>query len=289
LQVDDPHETFLQNLRFALAHQIEPKQSATAEAMGVDKTTVYRWFNGDSKPNSYSKKKIATYLNLPLSDLEKPHEEFVTLYPRHLPVLTPPKSKRGLRLNLIPKWRNSLTDSFENLKGCYLLRYRWASAFKKDYLHAEHNRIQFDSQLYTTSLMNIADEDADSMGFVMHGCVESERGRVAWQYEGLLYPIYDYLYFIGESDRTNSLISIVASAPRSVPPVSMTGYISIAAGLVDKDDGGVDGACRAGPVQFVYQRRQPASPDEFRDKIGTFRTRHDPSVLPTPLDVVPTR
>lgn len=64
-----------QNIRTLLT-TFNVSNATLAKSIGVDKSTITRWFNSDSEPRGETVKAIADYFEIPVSSLYDPHDTF---------------------------------------------------------------------------------------------------------------------------------------------------------------------------------------------------------------------
>lgn len=197
--------------RFGPGH----KDKQLAAALNVDRSTINRIRNSQSAPAGDKLEKLSRYFNVSSATWDKAPDVFAKeLDKQEELVASETRSCQSVLMRAIGANQHLWHDSFNVHRGQYIA-YWCAHGIE---------------QTYVGSLVEIISLDAAGMRFNMvnpyiREDVDNDNIR-HWRYEGVVYPVADYLYFYGEQiGSTYELFTMIMTASPVAPPDLLRGCL----------------------------------------------------------------
>ncbi len=244
-------EHFRQNLRHAMHMRFGPghRDKHLAAALRVDRSTINRLRHSATPPTQERLDALSRLFNVPAQAWRQPPDLFAETLEAQ--TRKPPlrEAGRAVAMSSIYAHRHLWAASFAIHGGQYLA---WWKA----------HGIQ---DCYVGSLVEIGSLEAAGIQFRMlnpYITDDVERDEIrCWRYEGVVYPVADYLYFYGEqTDSSYELFTMIMTASPLCPPDLLRGCLS---GIYVKD--GRKQIAVNVAVVFLYL---PEPLGDWRDEIG---------------------
>ena len=199
------------------------KDKHLAAALKVDRSTVNRLRHGTHPPTQERLEALSRFLDVPSQAWHEPPQQFADAFGRRRQAHTANASLPGRSVEMvsITAHRHLWASSFDIHRGQYVA---WWRALGID-------------DCYAGSLVEIPSLDHHGMRFSMLNPYiqdDADFGEVrCWRYEGLAFPVADYLYFYGEQEGgTYELLTMILTASPLSPPDLLRGCLS---GIYVKD------------------------------------------------------
>ena len=207
------------HMQFGAGH----KDKHLAAALKVDRSTVNRLRHGAHPPTRERLEALSRFFNVPSQAWHQPPQHFADAFGKRgeARMAIPGLPGRSVEMMSITAHRHLWPSSFEIHRGQYVA---WWRAFG---IH----------DCYVGSLVEISSLDHCGMRFSMLNPYirdddDSDEVR-CWRYEGVVYPVADYLYFYGEQAAGNyELFTMILTASPLSPPDLLRGCLS---GIYVKD------------------------------------------------------
>jgi hypothetical protein len=251
-------DNFVANLQSALARKYGANTPAKilADILGVHRTTANRLRSGQIDPKPYLPKLE--------SEFDIPHElwlqnpaiftaQSTSALEGDLPEIEMLAHPRRVDLETIRSFRRTWKNCFSFHHGQYIAYWRGPS-----------------DEEFMASLLEIYAHDTNGLQWRMINpyIMEDENNNInniarAWLYEGVVYPVANYLYFFGEQKQANrfEILNIITTSSPIKPPDLLFGCMS---GIYVKD-----GRRRPAVNIAIVMAFQNSRIDNWRREIGT--------------------
>lgn len=210
------------NLAYALdklADQCGSKQSLSA-MISIDISTINRWISGEVVPRKNSLTALAEVCGIDVGQFNLPQHEFIHLFDeKQHPTLPAHKHiEQRIELRSIEKWKHLWSETADKYAGSYLF----------------YNRILLGgtsaSKKVARSLLIINGQTRNGIEFEIHNIDTRTRSDTTpplhYTYRGLVFPIYDCLFFVGEEQSSDEVISIITASSQKSPPTIISGHFT---------------------------------------------------------------
>jgi hypothetical protein len=211
-----------QNLAYAidkLTAQYGSKQTLS-EIIGIHISTINRWLSGDYVPRNSAFIALANACRIDVSQFDQSHHKFISLLDeRQVPMLPEYKHiEQRVELRSIEKWKNLWDEVADKYAGSYFF----------------YNRVSSDgasaSNHVARSLLHINYKTRKGIEFEIHNIDTKNRidptPPLHYTYRGLMFPIYDVLFFVGEEHSSDEVISIITASSQKSPPLFISGHFT---------------------------------------------------------------
>lgn len=248
------------NVTYALDNHwqtAELKQEARAELLKVAASTLSRWRSGSSAPDRKTVTKIARILKISEEMLYNTHTDFkrIASVQRLLMKEDYKSFTQFVSLFSTEKYKDLAPECAARYHGSYICYSRVMSR-------------SGNSDKVAVWLLNVTSLTERGIAFTITNIDtrtrEVGRQNIEYRYSGLMFPVSDCLYFVGDEESGNEPIAMITSTAPKFPPIMLAGYI-LAVGVTPT------GRVPAGTkVALVFQSNEIKGPDELGVQLGVY-------------------
>jgi transcriptional regulator with XRE-family HTH domain len=210
---------FRENLSFAIHDRFGTayKDKTLADALSVDRSTANRMRNSTTLPSRGKLEALSRVFEIGPEAWALPPNEFVAEYHR---------TKRP------EEPTNGATHAYVSMAAINAYRHLWKTCFavhKGQYI--AYWKAAGTEQCYVASVLEIARLGVHGIEFELINPYirdDDEQDELrTWRYQGVVYPVAEYLYFFGEQTEARfELLSMITTASPIVPPDVLRGCLS---------------------------------------------------------------
>ncbi len=202
------------NVVYALTHirvfNSIPTRSL-ARMLDVDTSTISRWLSGSTAPRENQLVKLATKSGIEKHSFYLPHDEFVAQIAAANVLVDYSTVEPHVIFGSIEKWRHLWTECARKHAGTYIL----------------YTRVLTNAQLVAKSLVHVHEATQAGINFEIFNVDtrNTPAKPTVYRYRGLMFPVYDCLFFYCEEGSKNELLSMTTTSSQVDVPALLTGYL----------------------------------------------------------------